>query len=561
MSTVTPPSAVETSVVDEPPLPRAPATERVVAGVRLPPLPRPPAAVWFATALFGLMAALWTVAVPPMRAPDEPAHVDLILYLAEGHGYPGYDQRYFGQALELHTKRYLVDSRYHWPTFDASAAVPRSERPDVADLGGTAPDDQAMPPNLGRPDFPRAYNQMPQHPPLYYEAMATLLRVERWLLPGSELPSLDKELGLLRLANVLLVLPLPLLAWAAVRRIGGSNRAGTVAALLPLALPQLLHIVASVNNDNLLILLGGVLAVLLAGVARGLRAWRTDVAVAVVLGLALLTKAFAVMFVPAIVVAYALCAWTTGRRRASAGGLARVGVVSAVLGGWWWIGNLIREGQVAPTTETLTRTEADRPPEFHAEGIRFVWTFTGRLITRTWAWIGFRNPKFELPVLVVMLATAVVIVAVVAAAIRARPGRSAGGGPRRADIAFAWLAVAMLLLFVMRRAWGLYETTGLYAFIQGRYLYSALVGPMAVVALGLVAMFRRQAVLVTLAATLTLQIWVLAEVVHGSWSGPGMFGPVRGMLAWSPWPPLLVIATGVLAATAAVATVRTKVRA
>jgi hypothetical protein len=154
-----------------------------------------------------------------------------------------------------------------------------------------------------------------------------------------------------------------------------------------------------------------------------------------------------------------------------------------------------------------------------------------------------------------------VIVAVVAAAIRARPGRSAEGGPRRADIAFAWLAVAMLLLFVMRRAWGLYETTGLYAFIQGRYLYSALVGPMAVVALGLVAMFRRQAVLVTLAATLTLEIWVLAEVVHGSWSGPGMFGPVRGMLAWSPWPPLLVIATGVLAATAAVATVRTKVRA
>ena len=484
MSTVTPPSTVDTAAVGEPRGPGVPAGERVLAGVRLPPLPRPPAAVWFATALFGLVAALWTVAVPPMRAPDEPAHVDLIIYLAEGHRYPGYDERYFGESLELDTKRYLVDSRFHWPTFDAFEAVPRGERPDVADLGGTAPDEEARPPNLSRPDFPRAYNQMPQHPPLYYEGMAALLRVERWLLPGDELPGLDRELGLLRLANVLLVLPLPLLAWAGVRRIGGSNRAGTVAALLPLGLPQLLHIAASVNNDNLLILLGGVLAVLLAGVARGLRAWRTDVAVAVVLGLALLTKAFAVMFVPGVVVAYGLYAWTTGRRRAAAVGVARVGVVSAVLGGWWWIGNLIREGQVAPTTETLTRTESDRPPEFHADMIRFVWTFAGRMITRTWAWIGFRNPKFELPVLVVMLAMAVVIVAVVAASIRARPGRSADGGPRRADIAFAWLAVAMLLLFVMRRAWGLYETTGLYAFIQGRYLYSALVGPMAVVAIG-----------------------------------------------------------------------------
>jgi hypothetical protein len=561
VSTVIPSSTVETAAVGEARLPGAPSGERVLAGVRLPRLPRPPAAVWFATALFGSVAALWTVAVPPMRAPDEPAHVDLILYLAEGQGYPGYDDRFFGESLELDTKRYLVDSRFHWPTFDASEAVPRGERPDVADLGGTAPDEEARPPNLARPDFPRAYNQMPQHPPLYYEAMAALLRVERWLLPGSELPSLDQELGLLRLANVGLVLPLPLLAWAGVRRIGGGNRAGIVAALLPLGMPQLLHIVASVNNDNLLILLGGVLAVLLAGVARGLRAWRTDVAVAVVLGLAFLTKAFAVMFVPGVVVAYGLCAWTTGRRRATAGGLARVGVVSAVLGGWWWIGNLVREGQVAPTTETLTRTESDRPPEFHADMIRFAWTFSGRMIARTWAWIGFRNPKFELPVPVVMLVLAVVLVASLVALSRSREGRSPEGGPRRADIAFAWLALALLLSFVVRRAWGLYETTGLYAFIQGRYLFSALVGPMAVVAIGLVAIFRRRAVAVTLAATLTLQGWVLLEVVHGSWSGPGMFGPLRGMLAWSPWPPTLVIATGLLATAAAVGTIRAKARA
>jgi hypothetical protein len=182
------------------------------------------------------------------------------------------------------------------------------------------------------------------------------------------------------------------------------------------------------------------------------------------------------------------------------------------------------------------------------------------MITRTWAWIGFRNPKFELPVLVVMLVVAVVVVASVAAAVRARPGRSPDGGPRRADIAFAWLALGLLLTFVVRRAWGLYETTGLYAFIQGRYLYSALVGPMAVVAIGLVALFRRRAVPVTLAGTLVLQGWVLLEVVHGSWSGPGVLGPVRGMLAWSPWPPLLVVATAGLAAGAAVGTVRTKVR-
>ena len=84
---------------------------------------------------------------------------------------------------------------------------------------------------------------------------------------------------------------------------------------------------------------------------------------------------------------------------------------------------------------------------------------------------------------------------------------------------------------------------------------------MAVVALGLAALLRRRAVAVTLAAVLTLQAWVVLEVVTGSWSGPGMFGPIRGMLAWSPWPPTLVIATALLAAAAAAGTVHTKARA
>ena len=73
--------------------------------------------------------------------------------------------------------------------------------------------------------------------------MATVLRVQRWLLPGDGLPSLDREIGLLRLANVLLLVPLPLLAfgpWCA--RLGGDDRARLVAAVVPLCVPQLAHV-------------------------------------------------------------------------------------------------------------------------------------------------------------------------------------------------------------------------------------------------------------------------------------------------------------------------------
>jgi 4-amino-4-deoxy-L-arabinose transferase-like glycosyltransferase len=516
--------------------------------------PRPPAAVWLATALFGLVLVLWSVAVPQYRAPDENAHVDLVLYLAEGNGYPRYDGRYIGEAMQLDTQRWQIDSMQWWPAFDARDAPPRRDRPDVDDLGGLAPDRQAEPTNDPRPDYPRAFNQMPQHPPLYYLGMAAVLAAERLALPGDGVPSLDREVGLLRLANVVLVLPLPLLAWATARRMGAGDRAAVVAALGPLALPQLAHIGASVNNDNLLTLLGGILAVLVVGVARGRRTWRTDVAVGAVLGLALLTKAFALMYVPWIVVAYGLGWWTTRRRREAVTGLALAGVTSAVVGAWWWVANVVRYGQLAPTTENLTRSANDQPEGFVSDPVAFTWTFVGRLVSRTWAWVGYRNPKFDLPAALVVLCTAGVIAASVVAWRSARRGRGTAGGVRRWDVTFAWLLTALLWVFIARRAYGLYAVTGHHAFIQGRYLYSAIIPPIAVVAVGLTVALRRWAAPVALAVVVLLQAWMLADITRGAWAGPGPWGSVRGALAWSPWPAALVVGVAALAVAAAVAT-------
>jgi hypothetical protein len=516
---------------------------------------RPPRVVWLATLLFGLLTTLWGVAVPEYRAPDEPAHVDLIVYLAEGHAYPRYDGRYFGKETQFASHRYLIDPTVPWPAFDADDAPPRDGRPSVDDLGGTAPDAQARHGSIRRAGYPYVYNQMPQHPPLYHEAMALLLRAERWLTPGSDPPSLSHEIGLLRLANVALILPLPLLAWATARRLGAGDRAAAVAALGPLCLPQLTYIGGVVNNDNLLNLLCAILAVLVVGVTRGRRSRGVDVAVGVVLGLALLTKAFALMLIPWVAVAYLMCAWTTGRRRPAAVGLAVAGVVSAALGGWWWVANWIRYGEPAPTTETLTRTSSQAPAGFVAQPGEFLSTFAKRMVSHTWAWIGFGNPKFELPHWTVVVATLAVLVAVVAAWFAASRGRATDKGPRRWDVTLAWLPVVLVGLFVARRAWGLYATNGRFAFLQGRYLFCAMVAAAAVIAFGATKLLGRWAPAVVLVAAAMLQTWVLREVISGSWSGPGSLGPVRGMLAWSPWPTaaVLVVAAALLAVALATA--------
>jgi small subunit ribosomal protein S36 len=518
---------------------------------------RPPRAVWLATALFAMVGALWTVALPMFRAPDEAAHLDLVLYLAEGHAYPSWDGRYLGRAIGVADDRHLVHLDRPWPRPTAENAPPRADRQDVEDRGGTEPDVDARTPNDKRPGHPHIYNQMPQHPPLYYQAMATLLRAERALLPGDGIPSLDRELGLLRLANVLMVAPLPLLAWATARRLGMDDRAGTVAALLPLGLPQLTHIGAALNNDNLLTLLGGVLTVLVVGVARGRRSWPTDLAIGLVVGLALLTKAFAVVFVPAVAVAYAACAWTaTRRRRQAVAGVLLAGTTSAALGAWWWVGIWIREGQPAPTTESLTRTARWRPLSFDADPVQFAWTFAGRLLESTWAWVGYGTPKFVLPRPAVGLLTIAVAAAVIAA-VRAAPGkRSVSSGPRRLDLAVAAVATALVLLFVVIRSWGLYVTYGRFAFIQGRYLFSTLVGPMAIVAFGAARVLSANAVSTALGLVATLQVWMLTVVVSGAWGGSGPFGPVESALAWSPWPPTAVAVVAVAAAATACLLVR-----
>jgi 4-amino-4-deoxy-L-arabinose transferase-like glycosyltransferase len=506
------------------------------------PTGRPPRIVWLATLLLGLVAALWTVAVPAYRAPDEAAHLDLIVYLAEGHPYPDYDGRFFGNEVGLDTDRYLIVLTQPWPRFDAADAPPRDDRPDVDDLGGTKPDKGARRYDKTRAGYPYVYNQMPQHPPLYYLAMSSVLRAERALLPGDSLTSLDRELGLLRLANVLLITPLPLLAWATVRRLGVvDRRAGAVAALLPLCLPQFTHIGAAVNNDNLFTLLGAVLGWLLVGVGRGRRTWRTDVAVGVVLGLALLTKAFALMFVPWVVAAYLLCAWTTRRWRATALMALLAGGVGALVGAWWWIDNWIRYDQPAPTTESLTRTVQQRPPGFSADRVEFLWTFSGRMISHTWAWIGMGTPKFELPRSVVMSLTEAALAAIVVAVWTARRGLSPERGLRRWDAVLVSVPMVLVTLFVARRAWGLYGTTGKFAFIQGRYLFGSLLGVVALVGIGASRALGRWTIAVTLALAAVLQIWLLSDVMEGSWSGPGEFGPVHGALAWSPWPAAIVV--------------------
>lgn len=485
-------------------------SEEAMDGARRP-IPR---VVWLITALHGIVLVAYALLFPAFRGPDEHLHLDLSLALQREARYPAFDELRVAQPVLRSLDVVRWDERSK--DLRAEEAAPRGERPSFSELGPW------------RPGLER--NQLPQHPPLYYGLMAGGAAAMGVTAGGPDGPPFDDAVLGMRLLNVLLVLPLPILAFLAARGLGGPPALGITAALLPLTVPQLAHIGSVVNNDNLLILLIGALTVLLAAVARGRMTWGITVAAGLLAGAALFTKGFA-LFVPVWIGA----AFLIGGRRAPWIALGRAGVavgVAVAAGGWWWIRNVAVYGALQPGIKLLPRAEPGFTPDLLFLGRRFAaW-----LPERFWGWFGWFDVR--IPTLVVIVATAVLIGALAVGVVR-----------RRRDPALVVLLfpAAALLLLTMRLSYGGYAATGQTPAIQGRYLFPALAGMAAVAAAGMVSARRswtRWIPVATLAAAGAMHLVAVRTILPAYWGPPGGDVPSRleALIAWSPWPPAAVYA-------------------
>ncbi len=518
-------------------------------------VPRPVVA---ATLVFGLLLALWSVALPLGDAPDEPAHADLVFHLATGAPYPRHDGRKLGLAVQ----------RLCRDTAAAIRACPGED--EVVTSTNIRPHTAAnAPPRGSRRDFNQdggddevgSFNQMLQHPPLYYWAMSGIVRAERFVLPGKGLPPLDREFALLRLANVLLVVPLPLMGWWACRRLGLAGEIGIVASLVPFAVPQLLHIGSTLNNDNLLTLLAATLTVLLAGVVRGDLSLRTAGGVGVVTGLALLTKAFAVVLPLVVAAAYVVAwyRWRTRLRKAVAG-LTTAALLSVAVGGWWYIRNVLRGDGLSPTTENGRLTSRYRPPGFHTDLPLWLRRFGSLFTERFWGWFGWFTVRISIAVIigatVVLFGAMAAGVASVRSAPRAHLAKDEAQGVAqpigRVDVGVLLLPATLFGAFVVARSWSLYGRTSLFSFIQGRYVFGGVVGIAVVAAVGISRLTGRWAAIATFGWAVVMQSEGLRRVLSGYWGarGSGPLDQVRALVAWNAWPgQLLVVGAIALVAT------------
>ena len=491
-----------------------------------------PAAVWAVTALHAALLVLYSLLYPPYLGPDEPQHVDMVVALRAGDGWPAPGERTLSQGV-------FVTSDPIYPQGDVEALprpyrpeqfAPRGLRPSLEDAGGNAPSTGALP------------NQMVQHPPLYYAMGAAVLELAPDGLPY------DRTLALLRLLSVALVAPLPLLCWGAGRLVSPAPVVGVAAAAFPLAVPGLTRIGAMAGNDSLMVLGGAAATVALLKVAKGDLSLRTAAAAGALVTLALLAKGFGLVFLPLLVAVYVVAAvrrsWAAAVRPALlAGALATVGAA-------WWVRNLVLYGAVQPrgfgpeaTAELLGER---RPPGAAADVGTFVDGFWRLVTTRFWAGLGVVEPPTFPVWLAGALAVAVLVLAAVALAVRRRGGS-------RLHLLVVSSPVALTLGLTLTASWSNYSAYGRDPGVQGRYLYGAVLGVAVLAAVGVGVLARRWAAAVVLAAALTLQLYALALVLDDFWAlGDGVRSALAAVAYVAPWPAgVLAIVAVAVAVTAA----------
>ncbi|NLD78504.1 MAG: hypothetical protein GX643_17775 [Acidimicrobiales bacterium] len=482
-------------------------------------LRRIPRVVWLASACFCALLTFWSFANPLFTPPDEISHSDVVFHLATGASYPEYDERTLSQGVVRFGLTYgmILDDEA-----DRARTVAAADRFDF----GTTFDEYGGDSSLDTP------NQIPQHPPLYYWGSAMTLRAARFAHGGQF--AMHQEMHLLRLVNVALLSPLPLLAWATARRLGAPDRVGLAAALVPFAIPQLTHVGASVNNDNLFVALCAVLAVPLASVLRGDRRPRTALVVGAIAGLALLTKGLGVVLPVWIACCYAVPVIRQRRELAPAMKAAALAVFTTVgVGGWFTFRNLVVHGTPSPSIHAVTTA----PDNFSPDLIAWLKEFPVHLTKGFWGYFGYY--EVQIGTWATIGATAVTAVALAGAFAPRATSVERGAGTRRTELAGSFAILPLLFLFVAVAAWDLYTKTAyLRNLVQGRYLFGAVV-PLAVcVAVGAARLLGRWATLAVLVTATTLQIVGLSALFDHWWDTPDgtLWTAFRSAAAWNPAP-------------------------
>lgn len=291
------------------------------------------------TSAFFLLCLTWAISLPYFDGPDEIHHHNSVVRVARGLGWPRpYEAKMLGSTHHTRTEAQPPEPEAGSPV----SRPPATRRARLVDPG---------------PHEDHTRDHMVQHPPGFYLLAAAPLK-----LVGVGSIRWDTAALLMRIVSALtLTAALPFIV-GTVSRLTGHRLAGLLGGTSLVGIPFFSNMGGYVTNDNLLIATG---AAALYGATRiavepDAPRW-LPAATGAALGLALFTKGYALLLIPAIVIlsVLAIVRRPSGERSSLIGRLGIGAMLTVALGGWWWIRNLVVLGRLQPSQ--LARVHVGKP--------------------------------------------------------------------------------------------------------------------------------------------------------------------------------------------------------
>lgn len=407
------------------------------------------------TVLVAVVQSAWALTVPALRGPDEPHHLNSIVRLADGGGWPAPGDARLREGMFVIGEEaglLLPGAEGIWPPFQTVLTPTDPSHTEFAEVDVTPHAERSS--LAVAPRLTDQIDQMTQHPPAYYGVAALVVKIGGLL----EAPW-DRAVVALRLMSMVMALPLvPALVLVA-RRLGASHGFALLTGLVPLAIPQVTAVSTAVTNDAPAIGAGALAMAALAIAALEPVSRRTVVLVGVTVGLALWTKGTMLVLGLPLILVFLL---RRGPWLPRLGAVAGAGLLSQVVCPWWLL-NLVRYGAIQP--EGYFRPPAPGWDPSQADPALFLRNYflgMGESFVANFGWLESRMPPAVWPV--VLLVLAVLLVAGLVRLRRSWPVLVVLGAP-----------VAGLLVVLVRASWATHLATSATSGLQGRYLFPFLV--------------------------------------------------------------------------------------
>src|ERR1035437_5299444 len=290
-----------------------------------------------------VMRGLWySAAMPVWEGYDEPYHFAYLQHLAAAKGLTldtavvSLDVQHSLHLLPLAWELHLQHLPPPLLTYDSFWQLPATDRDLlISEVRRLSPGEGSEPATEWMPNY--EFQQMP----LYY----WLFWIPMRLMGKTSLPS---RVMALRILSVLLASVVVPLCYKVARQVLGEGKALGVTALFVL-LPELMVDLARVGNESLALVLMTIALVYALKTVKQPERWSAWIALGLALGLGLLTKAYFLVTLPALVLIALYLIWTSlsthGWKRQTIGvtlrSCAAVGIILAVAGRWYWHVHLV----------------------------------------------------------------------------------------------------------------------------------------------------------------------------------------------------------------------------